>query len=30
MDNRVVHFLKAKDVLTVPQKKALLHIISMM
>ena len=30
MDNRVVHFLKAKDVLTVAQKKALLHIISMM
>jgi Spy/CpxP family protein refolding chaperone len=30
MNNRVVHFLKAKDVLTVPQKKALLHIISMM
>jgi len=25
MDNRVVHFLKAKDVLTLPQKKALLH-----
>jgi len=30
MDNRVVHFLKAKDVLTIAQKKALLHIISMM
>ena len=30
MDNRVVHFLKAKDVLTIQQKKALLHIISMM
>ncbi len=29
MDNRVVHFLKAKDVLTVPQKKALLHILMM-
>ena len=29
-DNRVVHFLKAKDVLTIKQKKALLHIISMM
>ncbi len=27
MDNRVVHFLKAKDVLTLPQKKALLHSI---
>ncbi len=30
LDNRVVHFLKAKDVLTVPQKKALLHSFSMM
>lgn len=30
MDNRVVHFLKAKDVLTVDQKKALLHSFSMM
>ena len=30
MDNRVVHFLKAKDVLTIPQKKALLHSLSMM
>ena len=30
MDNRVVHFLEAKDVLTIQQKKALLHIISMM
>lgn len=30
MDNRVVHFLKAKDVLTVPQKKKLLHSISML
>jgi len=27
MDNRVVHFLKAKDILTLPQKKALLHSI---
>jgi len=27
MDNRVVHFLKAKDVLTLSQKKALLHSI---
>ncbi len=30
MDNRVVHFLKAKDVLSMGQKKALLHIISLM
>ncbi len=30
MDNRVVHFLKAKDVLSIAQKKALLHIISLM
>lgn len=30
MDNRVVHFLKAKDVLSMAQKKALLHIISLM
>lgn len=30
MDNRVKHFLKAKDVLTVYQKKALLHSLSMM
>jgi hypothetical protein len=30
MDNRVVHFLKAKDVLSLAQKKALLHIISLM
>lgn len=30
MDNRVVHFLKTKDVLTIPQKKALLHSVSML
>ncbi len=30
VDNRVVHFLKAKDVLTIAQKKAVLHIISTM
>ncbi len=30
MDNRVVHFLKAKDVLTLSQKKALLHSILVM
>jgi len=30
MDNRVVHFLKAKDVLTVAQKKKLLHSVSML
>ena len=30
MNNRVVHFLKAKDVLSMAQKKALLHIISLM
>jgi len=30
MDNRVVHFLKAKDVLTVEQKKTLFHAILMM
>ncbi len=29
MDNRVVHFLKTKDVLTVAQKKTLLHAFSM-
>lgn len=27
IDNRVDHFLKAKDVLTVSQKKRLLHLI---
>lgn len=30
MDNRVVHFLKAKDVLTAAQKKALPHSFLMM
>ena len=30
MDNRVRHFLKAKDVLTVYQKKVILHSLSMM
>jgi hypothetical protein len=29
MDNRVVHFLKTKDVLTVAQKKTVLHAFSM-
>ncbi len=30
MDNRVVHFLKAKDILTVDQKKKLLKTMLMM
>jgi hypothetical protein len=30
MDNRVVHFLKAKDVLTIEQRKTLFHAILMM